>query len=152
MNKKRILIGGGIVAFVISAIAGLYVYTKKSIKKVAAAIDDTFDIGDNNTTTIQCQFDLTKTNKNGSSVAKNAFISKEEEEKSTIKMPKISYCCYDAVGIDRAMQNDIDELKERVEKLEYQLSGNCNYSILFDDKYYNDYTKTMDAFFGDDGK
>ena len=150
MNKK-VLIGGGIAAFVISAIAGLYVYTKKSIKKVAAAIDDTFDIGDNNNTIIQCQFDLTKTNKNGSSVAKNTFIPKGEEE-STIKMPKISYCCYDAVGIDRAMQNDIDELKERVEKLEYQLSGNCNYNILFDDKHYNDYMNTMDAFFGDDGK
>ena len=47
MNKK-VLIGGGIAAFVISAIAGLYVYTKKSIGKIAAAIDDTFDIGENN--------------------------------------------------------------------------------------------------------
>jgi len=47
MNKK-ILIGGGIAAFIIGAIAGVYIYTKKSIEKIAAAIDDTFDIGDNN--------------------------------------------------------------------------------------------------------
>ena len=155
MNKK-ILIGGGIAAFIISAIAGVYIYTKKSIGKIAAAIDDTFDIGDNNNT-IQYQFDLTKTNKNGSSCAKNVFIPKEEEgeEKRTIKMPKISYCCYDTVGVDRAMKNDIDELKERVEKLEQNLNclnGNCNYNILFDDKHYNDYINTMDAFFGDDKK
>ncbi len=149
--NKKVLIGGGITIFVISAIAGLYFYTKKSIGKIASAIDDTFDIGDNNNT-IQYQWDLTKTNKNGSSCAENVFIPKEDEEVRTLKMPKISYCCYDAVGIDRAMQNDIDELKKRVEKLEYQLSGNCNYSILFDDKHYNDYMNTMDAFFGDDGK
>lgn len=150
MNKK-ILIGGGIAAFIIGAIAGVYIYTKKSIEKIAAAIDDTFDIGDNNNI-IQCQFDLTKTNKNGSSCAKNAFIPEDKEDKRTIKMPKISYCCYDAVSVDRAMQNDIDELKEKVKELEYRLSGNCNYNILFDDKHYNDYMKTMDAFFGDDGK
>lgn len=150
MNKK-ILIGGGIAAFIIGAIAGVYIYTKKSIEKIAAAIDDTFDIEDNNNT-IQCQFDLTKTNKNGSSCAKNVFIPKEEEEKRTIKMPKISYCCYDAVDVNRAMQNDINELKEKVKELEYRLSANYNYNILFDDKYYNDYMKTMDAFFGDDGK
>ena len=125
----------------------------KCAEKLQDDITD-FCLSEDNNNTIQCQFDLTKTNKNGSSCAKNAFIPKEEkeEEKRTIKMPKISYCCYDAVGIDRAMQNDIDELKERVEKLEYQLSGNCNYNILFDDKHYNDYMNTMDAFFGDDGK
>ena len=152
MKNKKFLIGGGIAAFIIGTVVGVYIYTKKSIGKIAAAIDDTFDIEDNNNT-IQYQFDLTKTNKNGSSCAKDAFIS-EEEEKRTIKMPKISYCCYDTVGIDRAMQNDIDELKTKVEELEKKIDNLnvANYNILFDDKHYNDYIKTMNAFFGDDGK
>ena len=150
MKNKKIFIGGGVAAIIVGAIVGRYIYIKNSIKKIAAAMDDDFDIEENNDT-IQCQFDLTKTNKNGSSYAKNAFIPKEEE-KRTIKMPKISYCCYDTVEINRAMQNDINELKEKVKELEYRLDNNCNYNILFDDKHYNDYIETMDAFFGDDGK
>ena len=96
MNNK-VLISGGVAAFIIGAIAGLYYYTKKSINKIVAAMDDTFDIEDDNNT-IQCQFDLTKTNKNGSSYAKGAFIPKEEEEKNqkeTIKIHNFKFDdCY----------------------------------------------------------
>ena len=45
MNKK-VVIGGGVVALVLGVVAGLYFYTKKTIGKIAAAIDDTFDIED----------------------------------------------------------------------------------------------------------
>lgn len=150
MNKK-ILIGGSIAAFIISAIAGVYIYTKKSIEKVAAAIDDTFDIGENN---VQYEYKIQQEEINGQKVITESVYPKEEE-KRTIKMPKISYSRYDVIGVDHAMQDDINELKEKVKELEQnlnRLSGNCNYSILFDDKHYNDYMKTMDAFFGDDGK
>lgn len=47
MNKK-ILISSGVAVFIIGAIAGLYYYTKESINKIVAAMDDTFDIEDDN--------------------------------------------------------------------------------------------------------
>ncbi len=67
-------------------------------------------------------------------------------------MPKISYCCYDAVDVNRAMQNDINKLKEKVKELEYRLSGNYNYNISFDDQFYKDNFNTLNIFDGDDGK
>lgn len=42
--KKKPVINGSILIFVIGAVAGLYFYTKRSIKKIVAAMDDTFDI------------------------------------------------------------------------------------------------------------
>ena len=42
--KKKTVINGSILIFVIGAVAGLYFYTKRSIKKIVAAMDDTFDI------------------------------------------------------------------------------------------------------------
>lgn len=148
--SKKILISGGIAAFVISAIAGLYVYTKKSIKKIAVAIDDTFDIEEDN---VQCEYKVQQEEINGQKVITESVYPKEEE-KRTIKMPKISYSCYDAIGVDRAMQNDIDELKTKVEELEKKIDNLnvANYNILFDDKNYKDYMNTLNAFYGDDGK
>lgn len=159
MNKK-ILISGGIAAFVIGAIAGLYYYTKKSINKIAAAIDDTFDIEDNNT--IQCQIDLTKTNKNGSSCAKDAFIPKEEEEeknqKETIKVHNFKFDdCYKHIKpisiqeeIEKAIKEKCDECP--CKKSETDKMYNSTFQYLFDDKFYKDYINTLNAFYGDDGK
>lgn len=45
MNKK-IMIGGGVAALFIGAVVGAYYYTKKTIKKIVAAMDDTFNIED----------------------------------------------------------------------------------------------------------
>ena len=148
MKNKKILIGGGVAAIIVGAIVGRYIYIKNSIKKIAAAMDDDFDIEDDNA---QYEYKAQQEKINGQKVTIENVYPKEEE-KRTIKMPKISYCCYDTVEINRAMQNDINELKEKVKELEYRLDNNCNYNILFDDKHYNDYIETMDAFFGDDGK
>ena len=149
MNKK-VLIGGGIAVFIIGAIAGLYYYTKKSINKIISAMDDTFDI-ENDDNTIQCQFDLTKTNKNESSCAKNVFIPKEEEEnqKKTIKVDNFKF--------GHIAQSSI---KQQFEKMFTEKCENCPckknekpvFQYLFDDQFYQDYIDTMNAFDGDDGK
>jgi hypothetical protein len=46
--KKKTVINGSIFIFVIGAVAGLYFYTKRSIKKIIATMDETFDIEGNN--------------------------------------------------------------------------------------------------------
>ena len=48
MKNKKILIGGGVAAIIVGAIVGRYIYIKNSIKKIAAAMDDDFDIEDDN--------------------------------------------------------------------------------------------------------
>ena len=148
MNKK-ILIGSGVAAFIIGAIAGLYYYTKKSIHKIAAAIDDTFDIEDNNNT-IQCQFDLTKTNKNGSSFAKNAFIPEEENQKEkTIKAHNLKFGHIEPISIEERF----DEMfKEKCENCPCKKNEKPAFQYLFDDQFYKDYIDTVNAFYGDDGK
>ena len=147
--NKKVLIGGGIAAFIIGAIAGLYVYTKKSIGKIAAAIDDTFDIGEENKNdTIQYQFDTTKVNKNNETIT-------PKDEARTIKFAKVpNFTCYDAVDVDHTMQDNIDKLRIKVEELENKINSltTVDYTYLFDDKNYKDYMNTMEAYFGDDGK
>lgn len=159
MNKKVLIIGGGIAAFVISAIAGLYVYTKKSISKIVASMDDKFDI-ENDNNTIQCQFDLTKTNKNGSSCAKDAFISKEEEEEKqeeTIKIHNFKFDdCYKHIKpfsiqeeIEKALKEKCDECP--CKKSETDKMYDSTFQYLFDDKFYKDYINTCNVY-EDDGK
>ena len=148
MNKK-IFVGGGIAAFIIGAIAGLYYYTKKSINKIIVAMDDTFDI-ENDNNTIQCQFDLTKTNKNGSSCAKNAFIPKEEEnQKKTIKIHNFEVGHIKPVSIEQQFEK---MFKEKCENCPCKKNEKPVFQYLFDDQFYKDYIDTINAFQGDDGK
>ena len=156
MNKK-ILISGGIAAFIVGTIAGLYYYTKKSINKIAAAMDDTFNI-ENDNNTIQFQFDLTKTNKNGSSCAKNAFIPKEEEnQKETIKIHNFKFDdCYKHIKpisireeMEKALKEKCDECP--CKKNETDKMYNSTFQYLFDDKFYRDYINTCNVY-EDDGK
>ena len=153
MNKK-ILVGSGVAAFIIGAIAGLYYYTKKSINKIVATMDDTFDIEDNNNT-IQCQFDLTKTNKNGSSCAKDAFIPKEEEkQKETIKVHNLKFGHIEPISIQEEIEKAVKEKCDECpcKKNETDKMYNSTFQYLFDDKFYKDYINTINAFYGDDGK
>lgn len=147
MNKK-VLISGGIAAFIIGAIAGLYYYTKKSINKIAAAIDDTFDI-ENDNNTIQCQFDLTKTNKNGSSLAKNAFIPEEENQKETIKVHNLKFGHIEPISIEQQFE---EMFKEKCENCPCKKNEKPAFQYLFDGQFYKDYIDTVNAFYGDDGK
>ena len=151
MNKK-ILISGGVAAFIIGAIAGLYYYTKKSINKIAAAMDDTFNIEDNNV--VQCQFDLTKINKNGSSCAKDGFIPKEEKQKDTIKIHNFKFDnCYKHIQ-PLSIQEEIEKaLKEKCDECPCKKNetGGLVFQYLFDDKFYRDYFNTVNVF-QDDGK
>ena len=124
MNKK-VLIGGGIAALVIGAIAGLYVYTKKSIGKIAAAIDDTFDI--------EMQMNV-----------QPKYDKAENQEKTETKKFKIpEYSTYDCVAIDHSIEDDIDLLKKNVDELW------TKYDELFN---YQSYINTINLFDGDDGK
>lgn len=156
MNKK-ILVSGGIAAFIIGVVVGLYYYTKKSISKIVAAMDDTFDI-ENDNNTIQYQFDLTKTNKNGSSCAKNAFIPKEEEnQKETIKIHNFKFDdCYKHIKpisiqeeIEKAIKEKCDECP--CKKSETDKMYDSAFQYLFDDKFYKDYINTCNVY-EDDGK
>lgn len=139
MNKK-VLIGGGIVTFVVGAIAGLYLYAKASMKKIASAMDDDFDIEDDNNI-IQNQPDLTKT----------STVSKDEETVKIVKVPKFTY--YGSIG-SYPVQNDIDEIRTKVEELENKINNlnviNC--TTLYDDNYYAAEAKDYIDIFGDDGK
>lgn len=157
MNKK-ILISGGVAAFIIGAVVGLYYYTKKSINKIAAAMDDTFNI-ENDNNTIQYQFDLTKINKNGSSCAKNAFIPKEgkENQKETIKIHNFKFDdCYKHIK-PISIQEEIEKaLKEKCDECPCKKSDtdkmyNSAFQYLFDDKFYKDYINTCNIY-EDDGK
>lgn len=158
MNKK-VLISGGVAALVIGAIVGLYIYAKKSINKIVVAMDDTFDIEEDDNNIIQCQFDLTKTNKNGSSCAKNAFIPKEEEnQKETIKVCNFKFDNrYEHIK-PISIQEEIEKaLKEKCEeclckKNETDKMYDSTFQYLFDDQFYQNYINTINAFCEDDGK
>lgn len=153
--KKKTVINGSIFIFVIGVVAGLYFYTKRSIKKIIAAMDETFDIEDNNN--IQCQFDLTKTNKNGSSCAENAFIPEEEEEnqKKTIKIHNFKFDdCYKHIEpisiqeeIEKALKEKCDECP--CKKNEAYKVYNPTWQYRVDDKFYQDYINTVNLFDGD---
>lgn len=156
--KKKPVINGSILIFVIGAVAGLYFYTKRSIKKIVAAMDDTFDIEDNNNI-IQCQFDLTKTNKNGSSCAKNAFIPKEEEEenqKKTIKIHNFKFDNYykhiEPISIQEEIEKAIQEKCEECscKKNEEHKIYNPTWQYQVDDQFYQDYINTINAFRDED--
>lgn len=144
MNKK-VLIGGGIVTFVVGAIAGtiagLYLYAKASMKKIVSAMDDDFDIEDDDNNIIQNQPDLTKTSND----------SKDEETVKIVKVPKFTY--YDSIG-SYPVREDIDKIRIRVEELENKINNlnviDC--TTLYDDNYYAAEAKDYIDIFGDDGK
>lgn len=158
MNKK-VVIGGGIVALAIGAIAGLYIYTKKTIGKIAAAIDDTFDIEDDYI------YEQRDEEINGQKIHMESIYPKDEKKRTMMT-------------VDLRL-NDAD-ITQLINKMKKQLDKKCedcpcknkNQSAYpawwetyppygreaegitwagnIDDKLYKDYINTINMFDGDE--
>lgn len=158
MNKK-VMIGGGVVALVIGAVAGLYFYTKKTIGKIVAAIDDTFDIEDDY---IHEQKDEEI---NGQKIHTESVYPKDEKKRVvTMKGHIKPYPIIDKI-------NEIQEQLKKCEDCPYKNKNQPIYPAWWgiyppyggegegitwasniDDKWYKDYINMVNLFNGDDGK
>lgn len=161
MNKK-VVISGGVVALVIGAVAGLYFYTKKTIGKIAAAIDDTFDIEDD-------YIHEQKDEEINEQKIHTESVYPKDEKKRTINIDK------NAAHFQLKQYPIIDEInkiKEQLKKCEdcpYKNKNQPTYPAWWgiylpyegegitwmdnaDDKWFRDHINTVNLFDGDDGK
>lgn len=140
--SKKILIGGGVAAFIISAVVGLYYYTKKSIREIAKGLDNWFENED------QINNYLEQENQQ----------KEEKNQKETIKVHNFKFDdCYKYIKpisiqeeIEKAIKEKCDECP--CKKNEADKMYNSAFQYLFDDKFYKDYINTVNLFDGDDGK
>lgn len=159
MNKKAV-ISGGVVALVIGAVAGLYFYTKKTIREIAAAIDDTFDIEDD-------YIHEQKDEEINEQKIHTESVYPKDEKKRTVTMTMGHIKPYPII-------DKINEIKEQLKKCEdcpyknksqpiypawwgiYPPYGGEGQGITWmdnaDDKWFRDHINTVNLFDGDDRK
>ena len=143
MNKK-ILISGGVAAFIVGAVVGLYYYMKKSIREIANGLDNWFENEDQINNYLEQENQQKK--------------EEEENQKETIKVHNFKFDdCYKHIKpisiqeeIEKAIKEKCDECP--CKKSETDKMYNSTFQYLFDDKFYKDYINTVNLFDGDDGK